>query len=183
MCASELFVRGGELIPVQTEANLKHQRLLWQFEANGFVFIDGSCDIEREAHSSNLPTRHPLAYGCEVPSSRPTRLSISLVNDLFIIPWRTEVTFAFCFQVCIAFAVVRRVFWGLVVAFWGVLSGGDIPREVIMVLDGCDHPCLGEQLWEQLWLTNRGLLKWSRWRANNKQGFSAPPHRVFQYLK
>lgn len=125
-----------------------------------------------------LPTRHPLVYGCELPSSRRTCLSISSVNDLFIIPWRTELTFSFCFQVCVAFAVVRRVFRGLVVAFRGVLSGGDIPREAIMVHDDCDHPCWGEQLWKQLWLINRSLLEWSRWRAHNKQGFTAPPHSL-----
>lgn len=84
VCDSELFVRGGEITPVQTEAYLNHQRLLWQLEANGFVFIDGSCDIERKAHSSNSSRPPPHS-----PSSR-VRLRSSLLQTDALIDQRGE---------------------------------------------------------------------------------------------
>lgn len=123
VCVTRSSLLGEGSSHLSKQRRTWNTRLLWQFEANGLFSSMGHVisSVKPIPHTAavRLPTRHPLAYGFKVPSSRRTRLSISSANDLFIIPWRTGLTFSFSFQVCVALAVVRRVFQGLDVDFWG----------------------------------------------------------------
>lgn len=163
---------GGEITPVQTEAYLKHQRLLWQFEANSFVFIDGSCDIERKAHSSNSSRPPPHSPSSRVRLRSSLLQTDALIDQLgewpFYYPLENRTDFFFLLSGLRCLCCRQKDFSGFGCCFWRSPFWGDIPREAIMVHDGCDHPCWVEQLWEQLWLINRSFLEWSRRRAHTQ---------------
>lgn len=167
MCKTQSsLLRGGKTTSKQRSAWNTWD--VWHCEVNGFVFIDGSCDIERKAHSSycRCPPPHLsslLQFSHAPPQSCLLQID-ALIDHLgewpFYYPLKIRKYFFFLlkyFWVCISFVVWRLFrFWG--VLFW-VLSGGDIPQEAIMVHDYCDHWCGMAQLREQLWLINQSF--WS----------------------
>lgn len=163
---SELIVTGRE-DSVQTEVCLKHVRCvtLW---SHGFDFIDGSCDIERKAHSSycRCPPPHLsslLQFSHAPPQSCLLQID-ALIDQLgewpFYYPLKIRIDFFFLLKYFWAFPLLSSEdFSGFGVLFFWVPSGGDVPQEAIMVHDYCNHRCRMAQLWEQLWLINQSF--WS----------------------